>query len=254
MYRSRPFRVLLALLAVLLVASSCSSRDDGRQRERRRTAAAPPRPATASPAASTPPTAHRHRHRRHRRRHHQPGVVVPAVRPDRRLRRDLEGLQGLLRQVNDRGRRRDRRQEVQDRGRGQGRRVQRRQDRPEHQRPGRRRRHRRLRGVQRRRHGQQHRHPRQAQRACVPNIFAATGSPAWGNPDYPWLIGSTLAPYTLEGQAFADTSRRTSPTPRSPCSSRTTTSGQAYEEGFEKAIEGTDIKVVEVEKYAAGSE
>ncbi len=34
---------------------------------------------------------------------------------------------------------------------------------------------------------------------CVPDMFAATGSPAWGNPDFPWLIGSTLAPYTLEG-------------------------------------------------------
>src|SRR5215212_643798 len=38
---------------------------------------------------------------------------------------------------------------------------------------------------------------------CVPNLFAATGSPAWGNADYPWTIGSTLAPYTLEGQVFA---------------------------------------------------
>src|SRR6266545_1929611 len=35
---------------------------------------------------------------------------------------------------------------------------------------------------------------------CVPDLFAATGSPAWGNKDYPWLIGSTLSPYSLEGQ------------------------------------------------------
>ena len=28
---------------------------------------------------------------------------------------------------------------------------------------------------------------------CVPNVFAATGSPAMGNPKYPWTIGSTLA-------------------------------------------------------------
>ena len=27
---------------------------------------------------------------------------------------------------------------------------------------------------------------------CVPNLFAATGSPAWGNHDFPWLIGSEL--------------------------------------------------------------
>ncbi len=39
---------------------------------------------------------------------------------------------------------------------------------------------------------------------CVPNLFAATGSSAWGNPDYPWLIGSTLVPYSLEAVAFAD--------------------------------------------------
>src|SRR5215218_3063207 len=38
---------------------------------------------------------------------------------------------------------------------------------------------------------------------CVPNVFAATGSPAWGNADYPWLIGSTLASYSLEGEMFA---------------------------------------------------
>ncbi|MCB1037925.1 MAG: ABC transporter substrate-binding protein, partial [Acidimicrobiales bacterium] len=39
---------------------------------------------------------------------------------------------------------------------------------------------------------------------CVPNVFAGTGSPVWGNPSYPWTIGSTLAPYTVEAKAFAD--------------------------------------------------
>src|SRR5690606_21025759 len=38
---------------------------------------------------------------------------------------------------------------------------------------------------------------------CVPDLFAATGSVAWGNPEYPWLTGSTLTPYSLEAQAFA---------------------------------------------------
>ena len=47
---------------------------------------------------------------------------------------------------------------------------------------------------------------------CVPNVFAATGSPAWGNPEYPWLIGSTLAPYTLEAKAFADYLAKEKPT------------------------------------------
>ena len=40
--------------------------------------------------------------------------------------------------------------------------------------------------------------------ACVPNLFAATGSPAWGNPAYPWLEGTFLVPYPLEMQALVD--------------------------------------------------
>ena len=39
---------------------------------------------------------------------------------------------------------------------------------------------------------------------CVPNLFAATGSPAWGNHDYPWLLGTELVPYPLEMQALVD--------------------------------------------------
>ena len=37
---------------------------------------------------------------------------------------------------------------------------------------------------------------------CVPNLFAASGAPQWGNHDYPWLIGTELVPYPLEMQAF----------------------------------------------------
>src|SRR5918995_1160883 len=39
---------------------------------------------------------------------------------------------------------------------------------------------------------------------CVPNLFAATGSPTMGSEDYPWTLGSSLSPYSLEGKAFAD--------------------------------------------------
>jgi len=39
---------------------------------------------------------------------------------------------------------------------------------------------------------------------CVPDLYAATGAVAWGNPEYPWLTGGSLVPYSLESQAFAD--------------------------------------------------
>lgn len=44
--------------------------------------------------------------------------------------------------------------------------------------------------------------------ACVPDLFAASGSPAWGNPKYPWLLGAPLVPYSLETQSFIDYLKR----------------------------------------------
>ena len=88
---------------------------------------------------------------------------------------------------------------------------------------------------------------------CVPNLFAATGSPAWGNQDYPWLIGSSLSPYTLEGKAFADLLAEQNPEAKVAMLVQDDDYGRAYEEGFNAAIEGTDIEVVATEKYAPGS-
>ncbi len=89
--------------------------------------------------------------------------------------------------------------------------------------------------------------------ACVPNVFAATGSPAWGNPDFPWMIGSSLSPYTLEGEVFANYLKEEKPDAKVAMLVQDDDFGRAYEEGFSKAIEGTEIKVVKVEKYATGA-
>jgi branched-chain amino acid transport system substrate-binding protein len=88
---------------------------------------------------------------------------------------------------------------------------------------------------------------------CVPDMFAATGSPAWGNPDYPWLIGSTLAPYTLEGQMFAQLLQDQKPDAKVAMLVQDDDFGRAYEEGFQQAIEGTDIEVVATERYPTGA-
>ena len=87
---------------------------------------------------------------------------------------------------------------------------------------------------------------------CVPNVFAATGSPSWGNPDYPWMIGSTLAPYSLEATAYAQYLIKEKPDATVAMLVQDDDFGQAYEESFKKAIEGTDIKVVAVSKYQTG--
>lgn len=87
---------------------------------------------------------------------------------------------------------------------------------------------------------------------CVPNVFAATGSPAWGDPDYPWLIGSALAPYPLESVMFARLLEDEAPNARVAMLVQNDDFGAAYEEGFRRAIEGTDIEVVAVEEYPSG--
>ncbi len=88
---------------------------------------------------------------------------------------------------------------------------------------------------------------------CVPNLFAATGSPAWGNPDFPWLVGSTLAPYTLEAVAYADYLKENQPDAKVAMLVQDDDFGKAYEEGFKQAIDGTDITVTDVATYPTGS-
>lgn len=89
---------------------------------------------------------------------------------------------------------------------------------------------------------------------CVPNVFAATGSVAWGNPEYPWMIGSSLSPYTLEAQAFADYLKENQPDAKVAMLRQADEFGATYEEGFQQAIEGTDIELVAVEEYPVGSD
>lgn len=89
---------------------------------------------------------------------------------------------------------------------------------------------------------------------CVPNVFAATGAVAWGNPDYPWTLGSTLSPYTLEAQAFADYLMENQPDAQVGMLRQADEFGETYEAGFRQAIEGSDIELVEVQEYPVGSD
>ncbi len=84
---------------------------------------------------------------------------------------------------------------------------------------------------------------------CVPSLFAATGSPAWGNMNYPWLIGSELVPYPLEAKAFADYLTENKPDATVAILRASDDFGRAYSETFRNLVDGTDIKVVKEETY-----
>ena len=87
---------------------------------------------------------------------------------------------------------------------------------------------------------------------CIPQISAASGSPAWGNPDYPWTVGGTNPVYTLEAQVFVDLLEQEVPDAKIAMLVQDDDFGTAYEEGVAQAIEGTDMEIVEVQRYAPG--
>jgi branched-chain amino acid transport system substrate-binding protein len=88
---------------------------------------------------------------------------------------------------------------------------------------------------------------------CVPNLLAATGSPAWGNENYPWLIGATNVPYSLEAKALADLLGELKPDAAVAILQQDDDFGRSYTDTFEQVIEGTDLTVAKVEKYASGT-
>ena len=88
---------------------------------------------------------------------------------------------------------------------------------------------------------------------CVPDLFAATGSPAWGNPDYPWLIGGTIPPYSLESFVLVELLKEQKPDAKVAMLIQDDDFGAGYRDSFEAAIEGTDIELVQVETYEPGA-
>ena len=84
---------------------------------------------------------------------------------------------------------------------------------------------------------------------CVPNLLAATGSPAWGNHDYPWLLGTPRAVPARDAGVRRLPRRRTSPTRRSRSCAPTTTSARSYSETLKALIEGTDLTIADEQTY-----
>jgi branched-chain amino acid transport system substrate-binding protein len=84
---------------------------------------------------------------------------------------------------------------------------------------------------------------------CVPDVFAATGSPAWGNHNYPWVLGTVLVPYPLEAKAFVDYLKENKPSAKVAVLRANDEFGRAYADTFKKLIEGTQITLTKEETY-----
>lgn len=84
---------------------------------------------------------------------------------------------------------------------------------------------------------------------CVPNLLAATGSPAWGNSKYPWLLGTFLVPYPNEMKALVDYLKVNEPKATIAVLRANDDFGGAYSDTLTSLVKGTDLKVVKVVGY-----
>lgn len=84
---------------------------------------------------------------------------------------------------------------------------------------------------------------------CVPNLAVATGFPGFGDPEKdPWIING-LPNYALESIAFADYLSENKPEAKVAILSQNDSFGESYVTAFKKAIEGTDITVVDEQTF-----
>jgi branched-chain amino acid transport system substrate-binding protein len=85
--------------------------------------------------------------------------------------------------------------------------------------------------------------------ACVPNMLIASGAVQWGNPKFPWMIGSELVPYPLEVEAWVNYLKTTKPDATIAVLKQNDDFGDTYEATLKQVIKGTQMKIVATQGY-----
>lgn len=84
---------------------------------------------------------------------------------------------------------------------------------------------------------------------CVPNLLIASGAVQWGNPKYPWMLGSELVPYPLEMQVFVDYLKKNKPNAKIALLYANDDFGQSYQESLQALVKGTSLTIVAQKSY-----
>ena len=84
---------------------------------------------------------------------------------------------------------------------------------------------------------------------CVPNMLIASGAVQWGNPKFPWMIGSELVPYPLEVQTFVDYLKQKKPNATIAVLKANDDFGQSYDDTLKELVKGTHLKIVQTQGY-----
>lgn len=84
---------------------------------------------------------------------------------------------------------------------------------------------------------------------CVPSLFATSGAPELGNPDYPWGGPAGSISYLLEARASGEYLKSVNPNAKVAILYQDDDLGRAYLQGFKKGIEGSNISIVKTESF-----
>lgn len=86
---------------------------------------------------------------------------------------------------------------------------------------------------------------------CVPNLFVGSGAEQWGDAaNHPWTIGS-IPSYPTEAAVYAEHLKQTMPKATVGVLYQNDDFGKGMLDAFKKAIEGTEITVVDAQSYEA---
>jgi branched-chain amino acid transport system substrate-binding protein len=86
---------------------------------------------------------------------------------------------------------------------------------------------------------------------CVPDLLIASGAVQWGNPKYPWMLGSELVPYPLEMRVFVDYLLKNKPAAKIALLYANDDFGQSYQQTLEQLVKGTTLSIVKEQSYNA---
>jgi len=83
----------------------------------------------------------------------------------------------------------------------------------------------------------------------VPDLLIASGAVQWGNPKYPWMLGSELVPYPLEMRVFVDYLLKNKPNAKIALLYANDDFGQSYQQTLEQLVKGTSLSIVKEASY-----
>jgi branched-chain amino acid transport system substrate-binding protein len=86
---------------------------------------------------------------------------------------------------------------------------------------------------------------------CVPDLLIASGAVQWGNPKYPFMLGSELVPYPLEMRVFVDYLLKNKPNAKIALLYANDDFGQSYQQTLEQLVKGTTLSIVKEASYNA---